>query len=115
MPPVKDWRGLVLKLVVFAIPALFILRLCTACATPLDPIQRPPEQFRKGTVATIEFVAHPEIRCAQRGAIFAAACSEGCLITIGLPSEAIAPSQYVARLEHELAHCEGWPPTHGVS
>jgi hypothetical protein len=88
----------------------------TACATmqSIDPVQTPPAQFRKGTTATVEFLAAHEIipRCIERGAkVLANACADTRTITITNPCEYPGES-YAKRLCHEMGHINGWNTAH---
>jgi len=86
--------------------------LLSACATPFDPVQRPPSKFTGDVTTTVQFVTHPEIKCLERGAILAASCSDTNTMTVANPCEVWPESQYSATLCHELGHRNGWPPNH---
>ena len=95
----------------------------TGCMTfqPIEPIKKPPLEFRKDTVAAVEFV-HPTkvgFRCAQRGAKFlalpginSAACSSTDLVTMPNPCMTFTGGWYAELLCHELAHANGWSANH---
>jgi hypothetical protein len=88
----------------------------TACATmqSIDPVQTPPKQFQRATVAQVEFLPSHEIipRCIERGAaILANACADTKLITITNPCEYPSES-YAKRLCHEMGHINGWNTAH---
>ncbi|ACT59478.1 hypothetical protein [Hirschia baltica] len=95
----------------------------TGCMSfqPIEPVKNPPLSYRFDTTVPVEFV-HPTkvgFRCAERGAKFlmmpginSQACASPDLVTMPNPCMTVTGGWYAAVLCHELAHANGWSPSH---
>lgn len=109
--------------IIKSIMAMFTVMSLAGCMTiqPIDPIKNPPLQYRNDTIVPVEFVNPMEVgfRCAERGAKFlnmpgvnSKACASPDLVTVPNPCMTITGGWYAELLCHELAHANGWSPTH---
>lgn len=84
--------------------------LLAACGT----IETPPHRYRGANTVLVEFLPPHAVprRCAERGAANAIACGNADALTLPNPCGMPGAGSFADLACHELAHANGWPPSH---